>query len=59
MQVDEALGPGQCLPDQRRLFAQHRDVRAEDAHDDRLAGASQDLLDALPEIGLDVAIDPG
>ena len=41
-----------------RRAPQGRQLRPEDAHDDRLARARQDLLDALPEVGLNVAIKP-
>ena len=58
VQVDQPRDAAERLLDLRRLGPQDRQVGTEDAHDDGVAGARQDLADPLLQVGLDVAPQP-
>ena len=54
MEVDDALDLCELLLQLVGLLAQHDQIGAEDADDDRIAGSGQHLADPLLEIGLHV-----
>ena len=57
MRVDHAVDLADLLRDLLGLVAQVLEVGAEDAHDDRLARPGENLLDALAQVGLHVAVE--
>jgi hypothetical protein len=57
--VDDAGDLPDALGDLVGLRPQGLEVGPEDPHDDRLARAGQDLLDALAQVGLHVAVQAG
>src|SRR3990172_6214268 len=56
VQVDDAVDPGHQRLHLLGLLPQDTQVVTVDTHHDGLAGAGEDLFDALPEVGLDIAI---
>src|SRR5882672_456479 len=59
VQVDEARNIRDCRANFLRLVPKNTEIRAKDAHDDRLSRAGQDLANALLQIGLDIAVEAG
>jgi hypothetical protein len=52
--VADPVDLGDLVPDLVRLAADEAEVGAEDTHDDRLARAGENLVDALVQVRLDV-----